>query len=381
MGLLNKKIFIESFYVFLLSLFIIISLILLGRTLQLRDLLFGLEFGLLDTVLLFVYMTPTFLQMATPIASMISIFIVFLRLENDREMTALKAGGISLYQILPAPLLLSVIAALGTLYLAIYGISWGMYAFRDTIMDVATNKAQIVVQPGVFNKDIPGFVLYAKQVDPLNSSMSEVLVQNSTVSNSNTDSETNTSSLASNTLTLAPEGKVDVDREKGNLLFLLKDGKIYTNDDKEATILSFKEYIVRIPLSSVFKGFDLGEVKPKEMSFKEIIEMDENDPRMQEELFANRIKVEKHKRFVFAFACIVLALIAVPLSIACSGVKKQLGLLIAFVIFIFYYGLLTVGISFAENSGLNPFIGIWLPNIFFLFMALLLLRHYTNAIK
>ncbi len=373
MTLANRKIFIEIAQVFLLTLFVILCLILLGRALQLRDLLFGLEFGLIDTFMLFVYLSPTFLQMAAPIACMISVFIVFLRLDTDREMTALKAGGISLYQLLPAPILLAFLVSLATLYLAIYGISWGMYSFRDSIMDVATNRAKVVVQPGIFNKEIPGFVLYAKNVDPLNGSLSGVLVRNTQSSSSD--------SLPFSTTTLAPEGQLEVDRENRELLFLLKDGNIYANDDKRSTTLSFEEYIVRIPLNEVFKGLDLGEVSPNEMSFQELIEISPTDPRMEDSFFANRIMIEKHSRFVFAFMCFVLSLLAVPLASACSGVKKQLGLAIAFSVFILYYGLITLGINFGKNVALDPLLGVWLPNLVFLALSIFMIRHYTHAIK
>lgn len=378
MQLLQRKIFIETVQVFILTLFVILCLILMGRALQLRELLFGLELSLTDTLLLFVYMSPTFLQLAAPISCMLAIFIVFLRLESDREMIALKAGGVSLYQLLLSPILFALCAGLMTLFLAFYGISWGMNNFRNTIIDVATNRAKIVIQAGVFNKDIPGFVLYAKQVDPISGFMSQVLVQDSSLALDD-DAHTNENNTFDTTI-LAPEGHIDTDREKGDLLFLLKNGKIYSSEHDSSNILRFREYIVRIPLNNVFSGLDLGPIEPKEMSFEELLALSPDEVRQKSEKVANKLIIERHKRLVFPFACFVLGLLSIPMSIACAGVNKQQGLGLALLLFIVYYGFLSTGISIGEKGKLDPYIGIWLPNLFFIIVAMLGIRHYANAI-
>ncbi len=372
MTLLQRKIFSEIFQVFILVLFVILALILMGRALQLRELLFGLELSLIDTVLLFVYMAPTFLQLAAPIACMISVFIVFLRLETDREMVAIRAGGVSLYQVLSAPILASILVTGLTFYLAIYGISWGMYKFRDTVIEVASDRAKIVVQPGVFNKDIPGFILYAKNVDPVSGFMSQVLVQ---------DASTLSSGEKKNQMTtiLAPEGNIDTDKGRGELLFLLKNGKIYSAQDKDSTILNFKEYIVRIPLGSVFAGLDLGPVKPKEMSLTELRALNVAEIRLKDDRLANKVVIEQHKRFIFPFSCLVLGLLAVPMASACAGVKKQQGLLIALLAFVVYYGFLSTGISMGERSGLDPYLGIWLPTSCFILLTICGIFYFNNS--
>ncbi len=420
MPLLQKKIFAEIVQVFALTLFVVLCLILLGRGLKLRELLFGLDVSLFDTVMLFVYMAPTFLQLSAPISCMLAVFITFSRYESDREMTALRAGGISLYQLLPMPILFSCFVSLFTLWVAVYGISWGMYSFRDTIIEIATTRAKVVVQPGIFNKDIPGIVLYAKQVDPLSGFMSQVLVRDTSFSPSKDEEDNDytdddfdgenihTSPFIAEGITiLAPEGNISIDNTLGDLLFLLKDGKIYSTEEKKSTTINFREYIVRIPLASIFEGFDLDPVQPEEMSFNELREFSMEDYRIKQkqfygetlekmtannridekrlndilidaERFINKIIVEQHKRFVFPFACFVLGLLATPMAIACSGAKKQLGLAIAMSAFIFYYGILSMGINMGISGQLNPYIGIWLPNVFYILLALFAIYYYNN---
>ena len=61
---------------------------------------------------------------------------------------------------------------------------------------------------------------------------------------------------------LAPEGRFDTDTERGELVFLLEDGKIYTTDKKGSSVLAFDEYKVRLPLDSLFKSLVLRVLQP-----------------------------------------------------------------------------------------------------------------------
>lgn len=85
--------FKELVSIFLLCLGALLSLILIGRGLQLRELFLGLDLGLTDATLLFLYLVPFFMLLVVPVACMLSVFLTFLRMSTDRELVALKAGG------------------------------------------------------------------------------------------------------------------------------------------------------------------------------------------------------------------------------------------------------------------------------------------------
>ena len=242
---------------FVLAVGVLLTLILISRAVQMRELFLGLDLGILDTVLLFGYMTPLFLMLVIPIACMLSVFLTFLRMSTDRELVALRAGGINIYQMLPAPLLFSVICMLLTLWVSLHWLAWGMGHFRETILEIANTRARVVVQPGVFNTDFPNLVLFARQVNPGDGDMSQVLVDDR-------------SHPERHMTILAPEGRFDTDTERGELVFLLEDGKIYTTDKKGSSVLAFDEYKVRLPLDSLFKSLDLGDVRPREMSWSKL---------------------------------------------------------------------------------------------------------------
>ena len=93
MNLLQRRLFAEFSKVFILSLAILLLFILMGQAMRLRDMLLGLELGLVDTLRLFLYLTPSLLQYVLPVACMLAVFLTFLRMSSDRELIALKAGG------------------------------------------------------------------------------------------------------------------------------------------------------------------------------------------------------------------------------------------------------------------------------------------------
>ena len=358
MKLLQRRLFAEHMKTFVLSASVLLLFILLGRALQLRDMLMGLELSVFDTLKLFGYLSPFFLLIICPIACMLAVFLTFLRMSTDRELVALKAGGVSLYQMLPAPLIFSVLCSGLGFLISVHLQAWGMSSFRAEVLSIASSSARIVVQPGVFNKDIPNMVMFARKVDPLSGTMADVMVEDRRSQN--------------NRMTmLAPEGNLDADYESGEIIFLMKNGRSYTEKDEAMTVMGFKEYAVRLSIDSLFTGVDMGKVKPKEYSWERLYDyenqkkLSKTDPRM-----ARKIEVERHKRFVFPLACIVLCVFVIPIATSFQGLKQQTGVLMALLLFLTYYSFLMLGISLGESGDLTPTIGLWVPNALFLGLGL-----------
>lgn len=353
MNLLQRRLFVELAKVFFLALAVLLLFILMGRALQLRDMLLGLQLSVPDTLRLFGYLCPFFVLMVCPVACMLAVFLTFLRMGTDRELVALKAGGVSLYQMLPAPLMFAALCTGFAVWVSLDWLAWGMGHFRSEILAIASSRARIVIQPGVFNKDIPGMVFFARQVDPATGTLAHVLVEDA--------------SRPDATLTiLAPNGHVDTDYDRGELLFLLKNGRIYTEQDQGISVLGFDEYVVRLALSTMFQGLDLGPVKPKEMSWHELISLPVPEIAAEDARLANKIMVERHKRWVFPLACMVLTVFVIPIAVSVQGMRRQNGLILALLLFFAYYSLLSLGITTGESGQMPPLIGIWVPNALFL---------------
>jgi lipopolysaccharide export system permease protein len=351
--LLQREVFREMGLIASICLGGFLCLILLGRLLQLRNLFMAQGVTLLDLGKLFVYLSPFFLLLLIPVSCMLGLFLTFLRMGADRELISLRAGGISLWPLLPAPLMLCLLASAVTLWISLSGVSWGMDKFRQTVVELARSKTTVNVQPGVFNTSFPGLTVFARQADPGSGELQDVFVRDS--------SRPKTSATI-----VAPRGRIDSDTEHGQIFVLLEEGHVYREEGGELSVISFERYHLSLDMTRLLGGLDLGDKAPKEMSWKALRTLAEGGFKDKSAGFQRRVKIEMHKRFSLPAACLVLGFFALPLAFFFQGVKRQVGLLVCLGAFFFYYILLSAGMSLAESGVIAPAYALWLPNVLFL---------------
>ncbi|HWR03343.1 MAG TPA: LPS export ABC transporter permease LptF [Humidesulfovibrio sp.] len=355
MKIIHRQILKEHISLFLLIGSCLLGLILVGRMLQLREMLLSQNLGALDILRLFVYLSPFFMLLLTPIACMLSVFLTFLRMASDRELTALKASGVSLYQLLPAPIIFCTLCTLFSLFISLFGVSWGMEQFKLSLMEFARTKTKLSLQAGVFNQEFPGLTIYAQQVDLNSGDIRFVFVQDKT-------------SKSFTTTVVAPDGTVTTDSEKEQIKVVFRNGKIFRREGEKLDVLSFGTYAVRLPLGGMLRQMGFERTSPKELSFEKLLEYDADVAKMKEDFDLDRerkVKVEIQKRLALPMACLVLGLFSVPIACVFRALKQQHGLILALGVFLVYYSMLSVFESMGESRLVPPAIGIWVPNILF----------------
>ena len=354
--LLQRELFKEMGAIAAICLGGFLCLILLGRLLQLRDLFMSQGVTFLDLLKLFVYLSPFFLIMLVPVSCMLGLFLTFLRMGADRELISLRAGGVSIWPLLPAPLILCLLCSALTVWISLTGISWGMDNFRQTVVELARHKTSVNVQPGVFNTSFPGLTVYARQADPGSGALEDVFVLDSS------------RSTARATI-VAPSGQIDSDPNQGQVFVRLQDGHVYRESDGELSVISFENYILSLDMTRLLGGFDLGDKAPKEMSWKDLRSLQAGGFKDASRNFQRRVEIELHKRFSLPAACVVLGFFALPLAFFFQGMKRQFGLIVCLGTFFLYYVMLSGGMSLAESGVLDPAVALWMPNILFLLGA------------
>ena len=85
-------------------------------------------------------------------------------------------------------------------------------------------------------------------------------------------------------------------------------------------------------------------------------------------------KIEKHKRIAFPFSSIILTLIAVAIASrkirGGIGMHLGIGIIIAFTYILF----MQISTTFAINSNLDPKLSVWIPNLLYIILSLILLN-------
>lgn len=97
--LINRYIFREIAVPFGMILFVLTFVLLMGKILQLMDLMINKGVAVADIALLMLYLIPSFLAFTIPISLLIAILIGLGRLSGDNEWTIMKMSGVSLYQL------------------------------------------------------------------------------------------------------------------------------------------------------------------------------------------------------------------------------------------------------------------------------------------
>ncbi len=77
----------------------------------------------------------------------------------------------------------------------------------------------------------------------------------------------------------------------------------------------------------------------------------------------NRYMVEFHKKFAIPFACVVFALLGVPMAVTSSRAGKGVSVSLAIAVYLVYYLFLVGGEKFADRGRLDPFLAMWSANI------------------
>jgi len=78
---------------------------------------------------------------------------------------------------------------------------------------------------------------------------------------------------------------------------------------------------------------------------------------------ADRYRVEIHKKFSIAVACLVFVFVGIPLGLRVQRGGLGLAASLALGIFLFYWITLVQGEKLADRGFLSPWVGMWLPNL------------------
>ncbi|MBA4358707.1 MAG: LPS export ABC transporter permease LptF, partial [Desulfovibrio sp.] len=269
----------------------------------------------------------------------------------------------SLYQLLPAPLLFGTLCTLFSLYIGLFGLSWGMQQFKISLMEFARTKTKLSLQSGVFNQEFPGLTIYAQKVNLESGDISFVFVQDKT-------------NKGFTTTVIAPEGSVTTDPEKEQIRVVFRNGRIFRRVGETLDVLHFGSYAVRLPLGNMLRSMGFERTSPKELSFAKLLAYDSDAELMKEfdQTRQRKVKVEIQKRLALPLACLVLGLFSVPVACVFHAFRQQFGIVLALGVFLVYYSLLSVAESLGESQLVPPFIGVWIPNALFLSLGILFLR-------
>jgi lipopolysaccharide export system permease protein len=359
---LNRYVLREIFIPFGLGLAAFTVILLIARILKLVEMVVNRGVPLLNVLKLFSYILPAFLEVTVPMALLLGVLIAFGRLSSDSEVIALRASGVSLYQLMRPVAGFAVVTYLVALGLSMYARPWGNSQLRSGLYEIAKTRASAGMKEKVFSDDFSGLVIYVDHIEPPGNLLRGVLI-----SDSRDPAQRNT--------VFARLGMVISNEALHTLTLRLVDGSIHALYAKDRSYhrTDFSTYDITLDLDTALASLRPRERDPSEMTVGDL----------ETAIAAKRAaglpafgeSVELQRKFSIPFACLAFAAIGVPLGIRPSRSVHSRSFTLSLLLIFSYYLLLSLGESLGERGVLPAGVALWLPNILLTLLAGMLFVH------
>jgi lipopolysaccharide export system permease protein len=340
---------------------ILYSVFFLVRLLPLLEVVLDLGIGLSDFIRLFAYIFPHLLLYVIPMAAMTGVIIGFTRLTSEREMLAFKACGISLRQMLPPVLLLAAAIASLTGYFSVRLIPAGEVAMRQLMYQLAKEKIDKGIKEKQFTEALGEVVVYVDET-AADGQWRGVYVSDMR-------------GREQPVIIMAKNGHMQADIARMAVTIVLEDGTLHSMSGFDSQTVLFRRYRLQIPLkpSTRIDGDDITTLSRGSMSQPQLLASAERKGGVWHRDGLVYL-TEYHHRLAMPVGCLLLSLLGVPLGLQAGPGRRAAGIPLGLACFVLYYILSSVARVMVEDQVLPLTLGMWLPNLFFAGLALLIFR-------
>ena len=307
---------------------------------------------------IFFFTVPLALTYTLPMSVLLGILIGLSRLAADSEITAMRASGMGIWTFLRALSLFVIAAWVMALFNGLYIAPRAQAALAHLEDRLKGSQVSFEIQPRVFYEGFPKLVLYVQDVK---SAQGAAVWKGVFMAN--------LSDGANPKITLAREGIV-ISEGRDRLHLHLIEGSEHETDPRDANryqISTFQQTDIPLDLPST-------ENKPDDSLPADLMDtwaLWQKSGRV-DPVSARWYLIAFHKRFALPTACLVLALVGIPLGLSSKKSGKSGGFVLTILLVFTYYVISLVGVSLARQGKVTPWFGAWLADIIFLVLAIFL---------
>ena len=294
------------------------------------------------------YLLPSILVFTVPIAFLVGALIGFSRLSSESEIVAMRAGGVSLLQILSPVMKLGGGVALLTLVMTLFLLPQGNWSLKLLREEIGVRPVRSQIKPRVFNEDFPGTLLYVHDVEVGSDVWSGVMLAHA-------------KEEGRRQLILSRTGQIAVDPEGRQIQVFLEDGANYDfneNDPGKYSVSRFGSLGIAVDLPQA-EPVARRPRKPAEKSLQELLRDSSQAPGEVE--FQSRVEI--HRRIALAFAPLVFAVLGVTLGIRAHRGGRGYGSIVSLVVAFTFYMLFATGSRMASQGAIHWIVGVWGANL------------------
>lgn len=438
MNTLNKYLFKQSLVPFLLSVAVITTVLFLQFLIRAVDRFLGKGLDVITIFEYLFLNMAWIIALSVPMSLLISSVMTFGRMSQQNEITALKSAGVNLFNIIKPSLWFSLFVAVLLCIFNNFVLPEMNYNARLLAKDIYQKKPELTIEPGYFVDMIPQYTIIVKQLDGKDFKDVRIFSKNDTSEQTTIYADSGNLKSDGNIITINLKNgeiheidltdydyyrkiKFDTHQIIISLDDLILNRTSESNrTDREMRVPQMLEEIQknRVFINAIYKRIDdikdnldiektpsdlisiVSEIeklklkKSKEISKnknqiadgmeinEEIIGLNNTSRQLQNEFTIlnnykktnNKFRVEIHKKFTLAVACILFTLVGAPLGILVKRGGITIASALSITFFLIYYILLIWGEQLADRNLLNPGIGSWLPNIILFISGIIILK-------
>ena len=371
MRVLNKYIIYDFLITFTMTVMIFTFIMCVGAVVKAIDLLSrGVSGWFILEV--FSYNIPFILTFSIPISVLTTILLQFGRMSFDGEITAMKACGLSMWQIVSPIVLLSIGLSIFCFYLHNSLSPKSHFAQRKVLVKVGMEEPVNLLEEGRFVKDFPGLMVYIAKRD--GQKVHDIVVY-----------EMNDEGSVVRNIR-AKSGELKADKTNQVMLIDLYDVRIdqpdknHPLDPSRSRFLNAQHYPVRLDISDLLDDGKITKKTP-DMTYMELIHAIrdvrgafpdiENDDLLKQRM---KMVVELHERLALSLSCFAFAMLGIPLGLISRRRESSIGIGISLMVVFLFYFFIIIADSLVKSPEWHPDLIVWIPIIIAEVVGLVLLE-------
>ncbi len=363
--IINRYIFRELIPPFAITLLFLTFIFLMTRIPQITNMVMNYNTKLSDVLLLIVYTLPRFMEFTIPMSIMISVLLTFMRMSQDNEIIALKAGGVTIYRLLVPVMFFCVIGTALTLWITLCAKPWGNSSMSYQGIKIARSSFNIALKEREFNNTFNGVMIYINSRDIKTRQLKNIYIEDNRIN-------------GKTSISIAPKGVFLSGPDGISYTLRLYNGMVNQVNLKNKTVntVHFTTYDINLDFKSARKKLRKKSKEVDEMSFTELLNF--MGKISDNKKLLNTVQMEFHEKLSIPFACIALGILSFALGLQSGNTRRSSGIGLGLFFFLLYYLLLAAGWSFGKYSFYPPVIGMWLPDIIMALAGIYMLKRIAN---
>ncbi len=362
MKIIDRHIGVGVFVTTLLGVAVLSLALVLGNVFrELLDLMINKNLPMSAVFAFILIVLPFPLTFTIPWAFLASTLLIFGRLSADHELVALQACGVSVLRLCVPVFLLSVALSGLCLWINVEAAPRAEQKMLTALRDFATRSPMAVFRPGEVVDQFPRRRIYVggKEGDWL----TNIIIF-----------ETNGADFPTRMI-FAEEATLSRDTSIAGWRLHLYSARFEERDPADPANIEKIRPGVSFREGTSLLGPDkmVGETYRRQQALSA-----QTLPELSKFIAEgaggdlSKATVEYHRRFSLAFACVAFALVGVPMGITVHRKETSIGFGISLVAAFAYFLLILLAQTFQSNPQAHPLFLIWLPNILFGLLGVIL---------